>query len=68
MSPRGVAVLLLAAAASLTHLHLREIDRAFVNQRQALHQEILAGTAPAPYRYRVLVPVLAEAVIRPLTY
>jgi hypothetical protein len=33
----------------------------------ALHRQILAGTAPAPHRYRVLVPEVTELVIRRLS-
>lgn len=58
--------LLLGAAANLTHEHFLDIDRPYVHDRMMLHQQIIAGTAAAPYRYRVLVPAVMEAAMRPL--
>jgi hypothetical protein len=59
--------LLLAAAASLTRQHLFQIDLPYVRSRMALHQQILAATARAPNRYRVLVPAVTEVAVRSLS-
>jgi hypothetical protein len=59
--------LLLAAAASLTREQLLQIDLPYVRPRMALHQQIIARTAPAPNRYRVLVPAVTEIAVRPLS-
>lgn len=32
-----------------------------------LHNQIIAGTAPSPYRYRILVPFIGQAFIRPFS-
>jgi hypothetical protein len=56
--------LALSAAAVLTHLHTRSVDLPHLASRLQLHQQIIEGDAPAPYRYRVLVPAAVEALRR----
>lgn len=60
----GAAVALATATLALAHLYLRLIELPYVGERMALHADILAGVAESPYRYRVLVPVLTEALRR----
>jgi hypothetical protein len=47
----------------LAHEYVVRIDLPQLEPRQALHNEILTGTAPSPYRYRVLVPYTAAALM-----
>lgn len=58
---------LCAVAAVLTYEYVRQIDWPFIDTRLELHTQIIAGDAPAPYRYRVLVPFLTEAARQILT-
>jgi len=63
-----VSVLLVSSVAmSEAYLLVRMVDLPYLDARMDLHREIMAGTAEAPYRYRVLVPYVTEGLIRLLT-
>ncbi len=53
---------------SLTYLHYYWIDNPYSAQRWALHQEIMQHTALSPYRYRILIPLLAEKIAKIATW
>ncbi len=58
--------ILLSIAAVLALTYFSYIERPNLEARQTLHRQIIEGTAPNPYRYRVLAPwvvnFLAEAL------
>lgn len=58
------AALLLAIALPLALAHYTFIDRVYLDARITLHAQIIDGSAESPYRYRVLVPFVAEGLIR----
>jgi hypothetical protein len=55
---------LLSAAAILSRTYIMTTVLPYINDSISLHNQIINNTAPAPYNYRVLVPYLAEGVIR----
>lgn len=63
---RAVTLVLVTAACALAHLYLRSVELPAMGERLALHADILAGQAESPYRYRVLMPALAETLRRVL--
>lgn len=58
--------IIVSLALIVAYLYFDRIDRPNYEARSALHAEILAGTAPSPYRYRVLIPLVAEGTFRVL--
>jgi hypothetical protein len=60
-------VLIVSVSAVLAHGYLNRVDRRHLAARLALQARIIDGTAPAPYRYRVLVPFATEGLTRALT-
>jgi hypothetical protein len=54
-------LLILSVAAVIAYGYFYRVDVPHVEARMELHNQIIAGTAPSPYRYRVLVPFAAEA-------
>lgn len=60
-------VLILSVSAVIWYGYLDRVGMPNLDLRLALHNQIVAGTAPAPYRYRILVPFAAEVFIRPLS-
>lgn len=66
---RGRAALVavvLSASAVLAYVYFRTVDRPFLAERIELHEAIVKGAAPDPYRYRLLAPAVAEALRRTL--
>jgi len=61
---RRYLCILFAISLSLTYLHYLWIDLPNAGIRWEAHQSIIGHTAESPYRYRILVPWLAEAVGR----
>jgi hypothetical protein len=61
---RALVVAVLCAV--LTYQYVSLIELGTFAERKDLHQQIIAGTAIAPYRYRVLVPYIAEGMSRAL--
>src|SRR5262245_44783264 len=51
-------------SAMLTYDYYSRIEDPHMVWRIALHNEIISGTAPYQYRYRILVPVAAEGLGR----
>lgn len=60
-------ILILSASAVLAFGYFSRVDVPNYGFRIELHNQIIAGTAPAPYRYRILVPVIAELCDRGLS-
>jgi len=58
--------LVASAAAVIAYRYFSLVDRPNLVPRLTLHQQILAGTAPSPYRYRMLAPLSAELLRRVL--
>jgi hypothetical protein len=61
---RAFQFVLAWAALAVWYMHFREIDVPKHAARAELHHEIIAKSAPSPYRYRILVPLLAEGGAR----
>jgi hypothetical protein len=51
-------------AAMLTYDYYSRVEDPFMGARMSLHHEIVSGTAPYQYRYRVLIPAVAEGLAR----
>jgi hypothetical protein len=56
------ALLLLSVAAAMAFVYSGQLDRLALPRRQTIHDQIIAGNAPSPYRYRILVPFVAEGL------
>ena len=65
--PRVAAGMLVSAAAVLAYQYFGQVELHFFAQSMERHAEVISGTAASPYRYRVLVPFLANLVIAPLS-
>jgi hypothetical protein len=59
-----VIVVLLVLAATYTKMHIDLIDRPNLFDQIVLHGQIVRHTAPAPYQYRILQPLLVDCVIK----
>lgn len=59
---RRYLLVLASAAAILTFECYARLDVPNLMSRLSIHNMILNGTAPSPYRYRVLVPLLTNVV------
>jgi hypothetical protein len=57
---------LLSATLVLAQVYYARVEKPQLSARQQRHDEIIAGNAASPYRYRVLMPFAAEAVARVL--
>jgi hypothetical protein len=53
-------ILIFSVSAVIAYGYFSRIDRPNYELRLELHNQIIAGTAPSPYRYRILVPLIAE--------
>ena len=51
----------------LTYSYFTYVERPTIQRRMEMHDSIVMGTAPYQYRYRVLVPYAAEALMKPLS-
>ncbi len=51
----------------LAYIYFRQVGSPYLAERIELHGQILGGTAESPYRYRVLVPFIAEGLARALS-
>jgi hypothetical protein len=58
--------IILSVSAVLAYSYFRQVGSPFLQERLELHGQILHGTAESPYRYRVLVPFVAEGLARAL--
>ena len=59
--------IILSVSAVLAYIYFRQVDRPYLVERLELHGQIVQGTAEAPYRYRVLAPLMGEALTRGLS-
>ena len=60
-------ILILSVSAVVAYGYVNRVDRPNFESRLELHSQIIAGTAPSPYRYRVLVPFIAEGFTKALS-
>lgn len=66
--PRWAAfAIILSVSAVLAYIYFRTVGSPYALERIELHERILGGAAESPYRYRVLVPCLAEGLTRALS-
>ena len=62
-----IFAIILSVSAVLAYIYYREVGSPYFKERLELHGQILRGTADSPYRYRVLVPFIGEALTRALS-
>ncbi len=55
-------ILIISVSAVIAHGYFSRVDEPNFEPRLRLHSQIITGTAPSPYRYRVLVPFAVEAL------
>jgi tetratricopeptide (TPR) repeat protein len=60
---RRIALIYAAVALSATLLHDWFIDGRMLEVRQTLHEQVMAGQAPAPIQYRILVYWAADGLL-----
>jgi len=53
-------VFIFSVSAVIAYVYFTRVDRPNLEPRIELHSQIIEGTAPPPYRYRILVPLIAE--------
>jgi hypothetical protein len=53
-------ILLISISAVLEYKYFWSIDKPLFDERIEIHKQIIDGSADSPYRYRVLLPFLAE--------
>jgi hypothetical protein len=56
--------IILSVSAVLAYIYFRQVGSPYLRERLELHGQIMRGTAESPYRYRVLVPFIAEGLTR----
>jgi hypothetical protein len=60
-------ILILSVSAVIAYGYFSRVDRQNYESRLELHNQIIAGTAPSPYRYRILVPIAGEFFTKALS-
>lgn len=50
-----------------TIMHVDIIDLRYYDEQRALHEDILTHSAPAPYQYRILQPILVDSAVKIFT-
>lgn len=63
----SILILILSVSAVLAYGYFNRVDKPYFEPRLELHNQIIAGTAPSPYRYRILVPFAAEVLTKALS-
>jgi hypothetical protein len=58
--------IVLSVSAVLAYVYFRQVGSPYLAERLELHERIVRGTAESPYRYRVLVPFIADGLARSL--
>ena len=53
-------VIILSVSAVIAFGYFNGVDKPYYGRRLELHNQIIEGTALSPYRYRILVPFMAE--------
>lgn len=57
-------LIILSISLAISYNYIREIDKPNIDKRITLHQKILNKEAESPYRYRILVPLFVEQIIK----
>ncbi len=60
-------ILILSVSTVIAYGYFNRVDRPNFEPRLELHNQIIAGTAPSPYRYRIIVPFAAEVFTKALS-
>lgn len=60
-------IIIISVSAVIAYEYFSRVDRPNFESRIELHNQIIAGTAPSPYRYRVLVPLVGEFLTKAMT-
>jgi len=61
----GVALaIIISVAGVVAYVYMRQVDLPNYEWRLDNHRHVLDGTAVAPYRYRIFVPLVCEALMR----
>ncbi len=63
----AAAAIILSVSAILAYIYFRTVGSPNALERIELHERIMHGAAESPYRYRVLVPLLADGLARALS-
>lgn len=63
----SILILILSVSAVIANGYFNKVDKPNFESRYELHNQIIAGTAPSPYRYRVLVPFVGEFLTQGLS-
>lgn len=61
-----IFAVILSLSSVITYNYVNFVERPNIPQRLELHNRIISGEAPAPYRYRVLVPYVTQVSSRAL--
>jgi hypothetical protein len=62
-TPRSVLAWFAILSVAGTLMHIDLIDAPKYSDQRELHHQIVTHTAPAPYQYRILQPVLVQAAV-----
>ena len=62
----AVTLVILQLTGILCYDYLERVELPNQDRRMSLHQEIVSGEAPYQYRYRILIPYVAEELARTL--
>lgn len=65
---RVTLAIILSVAAIMTFEYYYRVDEPGLNARLDLHLQIMEGRAESPYRYRILVPLFSELLIKASTW
>ena len=60
-------ILILSVSAVIAYGYFNRVHTPNLESRLELHNQIIAGTAPSPYRYRILVPFIGEVLTQGLS-
>lgn len=63
----GALILIASVSAVIAYGYFTRVDWPNFDRRLILHHDIITGTAAAPFRYRILVPVVIEPLYQALS-